>query len=267
MLIGSLAQTLSWGILEANTVTFVTVCAVTWKLPIFCHNWLNSATKRQHLAYIGLHTKVENKFSLNQWEHPVLISRNLAVFACLFVLSACSGGSDTSFTAPPVVNAAPVVNAGLDVTIRLPADNVALDGTVSDDGQPAGAALSTAWSVQSGPAGAVFADVNVVDTTVTFVSDGTYVLELIADDTALQGGDTVTITVEAAPALAVITVTPSDAALLTGRCLLAAPRHSPPAVQTNTVIRSPRLPPGRQPGARLMRPEITLLAAQPVHSP
>jgi hypothetical protein len=73
-----------------------------------------------------------------------------------------------------------------------------LDGTVSDDGLPAGAVLSTTWSVQSGPAGAVFADENAVDTTVTFISDGTYVLELTADDTALQGSDTVTIIVEAA---------------------------------------------------------------------
>jgi hypothetical protein len=93
---------------------------------------------------------------------------------------------------------------------------VALDGTITDDGLPDGAAVSAAWSVQSGPAGATFADVNAVDTTVTFVSDGTYVLELTADDTALQGTDTVTIIVEAAPALTAIAVTPSDAALFIG---------------------------------------------------
>jgi hypothetical protein len=93
---------------------------------------------------------------------------------------------------------------------------VVLDGTVTDDGLPDGAAVSTAWSVQSGPDGATFADVNDVDTTVTFVSDGTYVLELTADDTALQATDTVTITVEAAPALMAIAVTPADVALVYG---------------------------------------------------
>jgi hypothetical protein len=93
---------------------------------------------------------------------------------------------------------------------------VALDGIVSDDGQPAGATVSTAWSVQSGPAGATFADVNAVDTTVTFASDGTYVLELTGDDTALQSSDTVTIIVEVASALTSIGVTPSDAALVFG---------------------------------------------------
>ena len=104
----------------------------------------------------------------------------------MFVLSACSSGSNTSSNPDPIVNTAPVVNAGTDATIRLPA-NAALDGTVSDDGQPAGAAVSTAWSVSSGPAGATIADVNAVDTTVTFVSEGTYVLMLTADDTDLQG--------------------------------------------------------------------------------
>jgi len=92
-----------------------------------------------------------------------------------------------------------VVDAGADATIQLPEDTVDLDGTVTDDGLPAGATLSTAWSVQSGPDGATFADPNAVDTTVTFVNEGTYVLELTADDTALQGSDTVTIVVQAAP--------------------------------------------------------------------
>jgi hypothetical protein len=94
---------------------------------------------------------------------------------------------------------APVVDAGTDATVQLPEDTVALDGTVTDDGLPAGATVSTAWSVQSGPDGATFADPNAVDTTMTFVSEGTYVLELTADDTELQGSDTVTVVVEAAP--------------------------------------------------------------------
>ena len=132
----------------------------------------------------------------------------------MFVLSACSGGSKTSSN--PVVNTAPVVNAGTDDTIRLPANTAALDGTVSDDGQPAGAAVSTAWSVSSGPPGATITDVNAVDTTVTFVSEGTYVLMLTADDTARQGSDTVTVVVEAAPAVTSVAVTPADVSLASG---------------------------------------------------
>ena len=147
-----------------------------------------------------------------------MISKKLVAIACLLILSACGGGGGGGggSNSPDPVNRAPAVNAGLDVTIHLPAATVALDGTVNDDGQPAGAAVSTAWSVSSGPAGATFADVNVVDTTVTFVSEGSYVLMLTADDTGLQGSDTVTVIVEAAPALAGIAVTPAAVSLPTG---------------------------------------------------
>ena len=111
-------------------------------------------------------------------------------------------GSDTVqvvVEAAAPVNAAPVVDAGVDATIQLPTNTVNLDGTVTDDNLPAGASVSTAWTVQSGPAGgATFADATAVDTTVTFASAGTYVLLLTADDTELQGSDTVQVIVEAA---------------------------------------------------------------------
>ena len=134
-----------------------------------------------------------------------MTSRTLIVFIISLVISACGGSSGSSATSPPPppppppANAAPVVDAGLDATIRLPDNIAALDGTVTDDGLPAGATVTYAWSVQSGPAGATFADANAMDTTVTVVNEGTYVLELTADDTALQGSDTVTIVVEPAP--------------------------------------------------------------------
>jgi hypothetical protein len=82
------------------------------------------------------------------------------------------------------------VNAGADATIQLPEDSVALNATVTDDGLPSNT-LTYTWSVSSGPAGATFADASAEDTTVTFVDAGTYVLELTASDSALQGSDTV----------------------------------------------------------------------------
>ena len=145
-----------------------------------------------------------------------MISRYLVATTCMFILSACtSGGGDTTTQRGPV-NTPPSVDAGADQTIRLPVDTATLDGTATDTTIPSGGALSVAWTVQSGPAGATFADANSVDTTVTFVSEGVYVLELTADDTQASSSDTVTVTVEAAPALASIAVTPSDVSLVAG---------------------------------------------------
>jgi len=152
----------------------------------------------------------------NEQGKPTVISRNLFVLASLLVLSACSLGESDTPAAAPAVNVAPVANAGVDATIRLPADSVALDGTVSNDGLPSGAAVSTVWTVSSGPAGATFADANAIDTTVTFVSEGTYVLELTADDTALQGTDSVEVIVEAVPVVTIVSVSPAIVSLLTG---------------------------------------------------
>ena len=56
------------------------------------------------------------------------------------------------------------MGAGADTAITLPMDTVALNGTVSDDGLPAGTLLLN-WS---GPAGVVFADAAAEDTTATF---------------------------------------------------------------------------------------------------
>jgi len=96
------------------------------------------------------------------------------------------------------VNQAPVVDAGGDQTITLPAF-ASLDGAVTDDGQPAPPSVTTAWSKQSGPGDVTFGDASAVDTTATFSIDGVYVLRLTADDGAITAFDDVSITVNAAP--------------------------------------------------------------------
>jgi hypothetical protein len=79
-------------------------------------------------------------------------------------------------TLPPTVNEAPSVTAGNDTSITLPANTVSLNGTVSDDGLP-GTTLATVWSKISGPGTVNFANNNNIDTTATFGSAGTYVLQ------------------------------------------------------------------------------------------
>ncbi len=95
---------------------------------------------------------------------------------------------------PPPENQAPVVDAGPDVTTT--ATTVALAGSVTDDGLPAGSTVTTTWS---GPAGVSFADAADPTTDVTLPGVGTYVLTLAASDTELGDDDTVTITVEDEP--------------------------------------------------------------------
>jgi hypothetical protein len=93
-------------------------------------------------------------------------------------------------------NQAPVVNAGADQTVTLP-NSANLNGTVTDDGLPAGATVTQSWSAISVPAGATvtFANPNQAATTATFSHPGTYVLRLTATDTQLTAADDVTIVV------------------------------------------------------------------------
>ncbi|HYV11049.1 MAG TPA: PKD domain-containing protein, partial [Pyrinomonadaceae bacterium] len=107
------------------------------------------------------------------------------------------GGFDTQSYTLTVVdprNKAPLVNAGADQTITLPA-TVSLQGTVTDDGLPVGTTPVVSWSVVSGPGTVVFANPNSATTTASFSKGGTYVLRLTANDSALLSSDDVTVTV------------------------------------------------------------------------
>jgi hypothetical protein len=95
---------------------------------------------------------------------------------------------------PGPLNTAPTVSAGADGSVTLPA-TYSLDGTVSDDGNPPGGTVTTAWTTVSGPGTVTFADATAVDTTATFSTAGTYVLRLTADDTELATSDDITVTV------------------------------------------------------------------------
>ncbi|HEY5957587.1 MAG TPA: S8 family serine peptidase [Polyangiaceae bacterium] len=106
--------------------------------------------------------------------------------------------SDTvTIVVTTVANVAPVVNAGADQTITLPA-NASLVGTVSDDGLPAPPNLTLTWSKTSGPGTVTFAPANAASTTVSFSAAGLYVLRLTANDGVLSTSDEVQVTVNPA---------------------------------------------------------------------
>ena len=93
-------------------------------------------------------------------------------------------------------NTAPSVDAGQNQNITLPDDDVSLDGTVNDDGEPdPPGSVSVTWTKQTGPGTVTFGNDNAVDTTATFSTSGVYSLRLTASDSELSNYDEVTITV------------------------------------------------------------------------
>jgi hypothetical protein len=99
------------------------------------------------------------------------------------------------------VNLAPVVNAGTNQTITLPA-SASLSGIATDDGMPnPPGSLTVTWSRVSGPGTVNFASPNTASTNATFSAAGTYVLRLSAFDGSLTNFADVTITVNPAAVL------------------------------------------------------------------
>jgi len=100
------------------------------------------------------------------------------------------------WSTPTIVNMPPCVIAGPDQNISGAAV-ASLKGQASDDGDPAGNALSIAWSQVSGPDVVTFGNVNTPVTSASFSANGVYVLRLTADDGQLQKSDDLTLIVNA----------------------------------------------------------------------
>jgi hypothetical protein len=118
----------------------------------------------------------------------------------LSVLAACGGGGDspapisTSSVQAPVLQSAPVANAGVDQSVFV-SSIVTVDGGASSDAN--GDTLSYKWTLLSRPAGSGAALSSVTSTRSTFVADvaGQYVVGLIVNDGKIDSAqDTATIT-------------------------------------------------------------------------
>lgn len=95
----------------------------------------------------------------------------------------------------PPGNAAPVVNAGPNQAIMLPAAAV-LTGAVSDDGQPnPPGALTFSWTKFSGPSTVTFDNAAATNTAAHFGAAGSYILRLTASDSQRSGSADVSVTV------------------------------------------------------------------------
>ncbi len=96
--------------------------------------------------------------------------------------------------ADPDNNHAPVIEAQTAMTVKTGQPVSAL-ATAADDGQPAGGALVTGWSVVAGdPAHVDFADPSDPATSVTFTRSGVYTLRLDASDGERRSAASLTVT-------------------------------------------------------------------------
>lgn len=94
-------------------------------------------------------------------------------------------------------NKPPVVSAGADETLAMPANGLSLSGSYTDDTAPPGAVYSALWSVTSGPSGVSFSAPAALGTGVTFAAAGTYTLRLTVSDSNRAGFDELTVKVTA----------------------------------------------------------------------
>ncbi len=110
------------------------------------------------------------------------------------------------------VNRPPIVQAGIAQAIPV-SYSLQLQGNVSDDGRPAGAPISSTWTMISGPGAASFVDGSLPTTNVTFSAPGTYVLRLTATDSELatHGDVTISVVADDQPVPSTITITPYQA--------------------------------------------------------
>lgn len=101
----------------------------------------------------------------------------------LALTSAVAGTPSTavfdSLDFAPIANIGPNVNAGPALTGSGPWN---VDGTVTDDGSPAPASLTTLWNTHGGAGLAAFANGGAIDTGVSFPVSGAYTLRLTAND-------------------------------------------------------------------------------------
>ena len=164
----------------------------------------DAITEKAYLYIDGvLDTEIEAKGLINVNNDPVWIGNNVGQQARIwggaiddiYVYNYGISEADVlalAAMAPKV----PSVYAGEDVEYIRGSEDLALTGTVIDDGLPQAAAIS--WSVTAKPEGAadpIFTPVDNVETTVKFAAQGEYELTLTADDTVAAISDSIIVTV------------------------------------------------------------------------
>ena len=150
-------------------------------------NWMRIVRKGNSVTgYRATHnTTTNNPNAWTQIGQPQTIIMTTPVWVGFYVNNA-SGATGTQNTCTftrltiEAANKAPVVAA----TAGGSVSPIALDGNITDDDLPA--TPTSLWSKYSGPAGLVFANATLTDTTVTLTDSGPFGLRLTADDTGTR---------------------------------------------------------------------------------
>jgi len=149
-------------------------------------------------------------------------------------------------------NQSPQVNAGPNQTVTLNSNGTLLmnlSGSVSDDGLPTPAALTSIWSVVTGPGLPVplsFGNPALPTTQVGFAAAGTYALRLTASDGALSTSRDVTINVNAAANVAPTLINPGNRTMILGDALKLTLTTNDSNVRDTLTYSLPIAPSGAQ---------------------
>ncbi|MBA4373548.1 MAG: hypothetical protein C0402_11885 [Thermodesulfovibrio sp.] len=149
-------------------------------------------------------------------------------------------------------NQAPQVSAGLNQTVTLNSNGTLLlnlSGSISDDGLPTPAALTSLWSVVTGPGLPVplsFGDPALPSAQVGFAAPGSYVLRLTASDGALSTSRDVTITVSAAANVSPTLINPGNRTMNLGDVLKLTLTTNDSNVRDTLTYSLPLAPVGAQ---------------------
>ncbi len=136
--------------------------------------------------------------NLSNQTTPNLTISNLQAGVYIFELTVTDNDGNTASDQAKVVvngpaNAAPVANAGPDITLTLPQNSRTINGSGSDTD---GSIVSYSWSKLSGPAGITMNGSNQASLSVSALTEGIYIFELtVTDDDGASDTDQMQLTV------------------------------------------------------------------------
>jgi hypothetical protein len=188
----------------AGDYTFTTIADDGVRLwvngQLLIDNWVDQSATARSSAVVTLVAGARYDIKMEYYEHGGDASAKL--------LWAYPGQAQVAIPQTQLytpANQAPVVNAGADQTITLPA-TASLSGTATDDGLPSPPGQRTfTWTKVSGPGTVTFANASALATTASFSTAGTYVLRLAVSDSVLTTTDDISIVVNATAALTGLT--------------------------------------------------------------